>query len=142
MVEINVARLIGATEECACGQSGSQPTLSSFSFLRGESLFAKADSRRFHLLHSNRDYERFVFDHEIMKGSKWIFPFFSDLHFLKDENLQIYVVLYQPMKVVILVDSLMVSDNLTDLDVVAITRVFQRLWTMTEIMFFHFKNLS
>lgn len=25
MVEINVARLIGATEECACGLSGSQP---------------------------------------------------------------------------------------------------------------------
>lgn len=25
MVEINVARLIGATEECACGPSGSQP---------------------------------------------------------------------------------------------------------------------
>lgn len=32
MVEINVARLIGATEECACGQSGSQPPLSSPSF--------------------------------------------------------------------------------------------------------------
>lgn len=25
VVEINVARLIGATEECACGPSGSQP---------------------------------------------------------------------------------------------------------------------
>lgn len=28
VVEINVARLIGATEECACGLSGSQPVRS------------------------------------------------------------------------------------------------------------------
>lgn len=28
VVEINVARLIGATEECACGLSGSQPVFS------------------------------------------------------------------------------------------------------------------
>lgn len=33
VVEINVARLIGATEECACGPSGSQPR-----WLRRESV--------------------------------------------------------------------------------------------------------
>lgn len=35
VVEINVARLIGATEECACGPSGSQPARRIFSATSG-----------------------------------------------------------------------------------------------------------